>query len=73
MKNNSSSEEMDLDFGFTTMAFILSEIFLVLKLCNVIEWSWLLVFLPLIIVAGSQVATLIIIFIIALIMYFIGY
>lgn len=71
MKNNSGSEEVE--FGFTTMAFILSEIFLVLKLCNVIEWSWWLVFLPLIIVVGVQVATLVIIFIIALIMYFMGY
>ena len=72
MKNNSSSEEVD--FGFTTLAlaFILSEIFFVLKLCNVVEWSWWLVFLPLIIVVGLQLATLTIIFIIALIMFFIG-
>ena len=37
MKNNSSSEEVD--FGFTTLAlaFILSEIFLVLKLIGIID------------------------------------
>lgn len=69
MKNNGGSKEVN--FGFTTMAFILSAIFLVLKLCNVIAWSWWLVFLPLIIVVGLQVVTLVIIFIIALIMYFI--
>lgn len=69
MENNSSSKE--INFGFTTIAFILSAIFMVLKLCNVIAWSWWLVFLPLIIVVGAQVVTWIVIFIIALIMYFI--
>lgn len=69
MKNNGGSKEVN--FGFTTMTFILSAIFLVLKLCNMIAWSWWLVFLPLIIVVGLQVVTLVIIFIIALIMYFI--
>ena len=72
MKNNSSSEEVDFGFITLALAFILSEFFLVLKLCNVIEWSWCLVFLPLIIVVGLQLATLTIIFIIALIMFFIG-
>lgn len=69
MEDNSDNKE--INFGFTTIAFILSAIFMVLKLCNVIAWSWWLVFLPLIIVVGLQVVTWIVIFIIALIMYFI--
>lgn len=69
MRHNSGSKK--INFGFTTIAFILSAIFMVLKLCNVIAWSWWLVFLPLIIVVGLQAVTWIVIFIIALIMYFI--
>ena len=40
MKNNSSAK-MGLDF-----AKLLTIVFIVLKLCNVVEWSWLLVLSP---------------------------
>lgn len=46
---------------------LLQIVFIVLKLCGVINWSWVLVMLPLIISAGL----LVIIFIIALIIAFI--
>ena len=59
-----------IDFSLTTMAFILSMIFMVLKLCNVIIWPWWLIFLPLIIAVGAPIAIWIVLFIVALIIYF---
>lgn len=38
--------------GFGVAAFILSVVFLILKLCGVISWGWVWIFLPLIIYAG---------------------
>ncbi len=46
---------------------LLQIVFIVLKLCGVISWSWVLVMLPLIIIAGL----LVVIFIIALIIAFV--
>ena len=34
-------------------------VFLVLKLCNVIAWSWVYVFIPLIVLAGSLIISII--------------
>ncbi len=59
-----------VDFSLTTMAFILSMIFMVLKLCNVIAWSWWLIFLPLIIAVGVPIVIWIVLFIVALIISF---
>lgn len=53
--------------GFaTSVPFILFVVFLVLKLCKVISWSWLWVFSPLWIGAIIGVVAFIILFIIAL-------
>ena len=58
MKNNNNSSS---GIGFTSILFI---VFLVLKLCKVITWSWWLVTLPL----WGGLVLLIIIFVIAAIL-----
>ncbi len=59
-----------VDFSLATMAFILSMIFMVLKLCNVVAWSWWLIFLPLIIAVGVPIVIWVVLFIITLIISF---
>lgn len=44
-----------ISFSLGTIAFILSMIFMTLKLCGTIDWSWVIVFLPLIIVVGINI------------------
>lgn len=44
-----------ISFSLGTIAFILSMIFMTLKLCGTIDWSWVIVFLPLIIVVGIDI------------------
>lgn len=46
---------------------LLNIVFIVLKLCGVIDWSWWLVFLPVLIEAGIGLITTIIIIIITFI------
>lgn len=43
---------------------LLNIVFIVLKLCGVIDWSWWLVFLPVLIEAGIGLITIIIVIII---------
>ena len=45
---------------------LLQIVFIVLKLCGVISWSWVLVMLPLIIIAGLVVLILIVCLLIVL-------
>jgi len=57
IKNNSSATSGGIGFvGLLTLAFI------ILKLCNVISWSWLWVLSPLIFSIGFWLIILIIIF-----------
>lgn len=44
-----------ISFSLGTIAFFLSMIFMTLKLCDTIDWSWVIVFLPLIIAVGINV------------------
>lgn len=43
-----------------TFTGLLQIVFIVLKLCNVIDWSWWIVFLPLIIDASLKIIIIII-------------
>ena len=45
---------------FTATCFILSMIFMVLKLCGVIAWNWFFVFIPLFIYGDICIVVLII-------------
>jgi hypothetical protein len=53
-------------FGLGTLLTI---VFLVLKLCGVIDWAWIFVFLPIIISVGFTILLWIVLFIIAIVLY----
>lgn len=50
----------------TTFVILLQLAFIILKLCNVIAWSWVLVFMPLIVHTGVWFILLIIFLVISL-------
>ena len=54
-------------FSSITTSILVTIVFIVLKLCNVIGWSWWLVMLPSIIEIGISLIVIIILFIIGLI------
>jgi len=62
---NVGTRTISLSLG--TMAFIISMIFMTLKLCGKIDWSWVMVFLPIIIAVGINVLA----FLIGLILFII--
>ena len=64
---NVGTRTISLSLG--TIAFVLSMIFMTLKLCGKIDWSWVVVFLPLIIVVGINVIAFLIGIIIFIIFY----
>lgn len=65
MENNKS--RIGITFSFSTTAFILFVVFLILKLCGVIAWAWVFVCLPLIITAGLWVLMFIVVIVCAII------
>lgn len=50
-----NQNKVQLTLPFSTICIILTIIFVVLKLCGVITWGWVYVFMPLIAVAGLTV------------------
>ena len=63
--------EINLNFSLTnSLSVLLTIAFVVLKLCDVINWSWFLVFLPLIINIGIVVLVFVILMIIYLVQYY---
>lgn len=62
--NSSSSSGTNVGFSLTTIAFILSMIFMILKFCGKIAWSWVMVFLPLIISVGIDIVVILVVIII---------
>lgn len=64
---NVGTRTINLSLG--TIAFIISMIFMILKLYGKIDWSWVVVFLPLIIVVGINVIAVLIGIIIFVIFY----
>ena len=54
--------------GNMTIASLLQIVFIVLKLCKVIDWQWVFVLMPLIVVGGIALILLLI----ALIIFIIG-
>jgi hypothetical protein len=53
-------------FGLGTLLTI---VFLVLKLCGVIDWAWIFVFLPIIISVGLTILLCVVFVIIAIVLY----
>lgn len=67
MENNNNTSR-NVGFSFTTIAFILSMIFMVLNFCGKITWAWGFVFLPLIIAIGLDIVLVLIVIIIFVIL-----
>lgn len=62
-KQNKEEEIMEnrrISLGFGTICVLLTIVFLVLKLCNVINWAWVFVFMPIIVNVGIWVLLLVI-------------
>ena len=58
MYNNTKS--LTINFSFNALSITLFIVFLILKLCGVIAWSWWFVCLPLIISVGLTILILLI-------------
>ena len=72
MRYKSSGSSSSVGFSLTTIAFILSMIFMILKFCGKITWSWAMVFLPLIISVGIDIVVILVAIIIFVISNFKG-
>lgn len=69
MENNKTTKvRSSLSLG--SISVILTIVFLVLKLCHVIEWGWVFVFLPVIISTGLAIVALLISLIATIILYY---
>lgn len=62
-------EKVKISFDFGGVGFITFIVFLILKLTGVIDWKWVIVFLPLIVPVGLIVLGLLVIGIVCLIVY----
>ena len=62
-------EKITLSFDFGGIGLIIFIVFLILKLTGVIDWKWILVFLPIIIPVGVVILALVIVGILYLIAY----
>ena len=69
---SSGSSSSSIGFSLTTIAFILSMIFMVLKFGGKIAGSWVMVFLPLIISVGIDIVVILVAIIIFVISNFKG-
>ena len=61
--NNEKTVSTGGGIGLFGIGFILSTIFMILKLCSVISWNWIFVLLPLIIAVGIDLLLIIILLI----------
>jgi hypothetical protein len=62
---------MKVDFTLPGLPVLLAIIFMILKLCNVITWSWFWVFSPIIISFGLGIGLLLLVLLITSLLYFI--
>lgn len=63
----SNEHRTTISFGNIGLSTILTLVFLVLKLCGVIDWAWIFVFLPMIISVGLTIIIALIVFVFTLI------
>ena len=66
-KNKTVRTQASLSLG--TICTLLTIVFVILKLCHVIDWAWVFVLLPFIIQIGIGVAALLIVLLATLILY----
>jgi hypothetical protein len=62
---------MKINFTLPGLPVLLAIIFMILKLCNVITWSWFWVFSPIIISCGLGIGLLLLVLLITSLLYFI--
>jgi hypothetical protein len=62
---------MKINFTLPGLPVLLAIIFMILKLCNVITWSWFWVFSPIIISFGLGIGLLLLVLLITSLLYFI--
>lgn len=65
----SKENKTTISFGGFGLGMLLTIVFLILKLCGVIDWAWIFVFLPIIISVGFAILFWVVIFIIAIVLY----
>lgn len=65
----SNENKTTISCGSFGLGTLLTIVFLVLKLCGVIDWAWIFVFLPIIISVGLTILACVIICIIAVALY----
>lgn len=65
----SNENKTTISFGGFGLGTLLTVVFLVLKLCGVIDWAWIFVFLPIIISVGFTILVLLVAFIIVIVLY----
>ena len=68
---NNKTTKVQSSLSLGSISVILTIVFLVLKLCHVIEWAWVFVFLPVIISTSLGVVALLISLIASIILYYI--
>lgn len=61
----SNENKTTFSFGNFGLGTLLTIVFLILKLCGVIDWAWIFVFLPIIISVGLTILLWVVIIIIA--------
>lgn len=66
--SGNSNTNRTVSFSLFTIGLILSIVFMILKLCGVIGWAWIFVWLPVIIAVGIDVLVFVAIIIIAIIL-----
>jgi hypothetical protein len=65
----SNENKTTVSVGGFGLGTLLTIVFLVLKLCGVIDWAWIFVFLPIIISVGFTILFWVVIFLIAIVGY----
>ena len=65
----SNENKTTISFGGFGLGTLLTVVFLVLKLCGVIDWAWIFVFLPIIISVGFTILVWLVAFIIVIVLY----
>lgn len=72
MNNSDKNISVRISFNLSFICIITFIVFLILKLCNVVAWSWLVVCIPLIVLASAFGLFLLILFICVIIAVFIN-
>jgi len=69
-ERNNKTVRTQTSLSFGTISVIVTIVFVILKLCHVIDWGWVFVFLPVIISTGIGVVALLIALTAMIILYF---